>query len=107
MSAPRSVPAILALLGLALALAVAAPARADDDDAERAWHGARSGRLMPLPRIVEAVRQRFPGEVLDVDLDDDDGAPEYQIRLLMPNGRVLEVEVDGRTGRILDVDEDD
>lgn len=53
------------------------------------------------------VQSRYPGEVLDVELEDRDGKPKYEIRLLQRNGRILEIEIDARTGRFADVDEDD
>jgi uncharacterized membrane protein YkoI len=77
-----------------------------DDDADRARAGAQSGRLLPLTRILQIVATRYPGEVLAVELDDDD-RPEYELRVLQRDGRILEIEIDARTGRFLDVDEDD
>ncbi|GHC77946.1 PepSY domain-containing protein [Limoniibacter endophyticus] len=75
-----------------------------DDDAERAR--ALSGSILPLAQILRTISPRYPGKVIEVDLDDDDD-PEYQIRILDPNGRIVELEVDARTGRVLDVDMED
>ncbi|GGE53704.1 hypothetical protein GCM10007276_33450 [Agaricicola taiwanensis] len=99
-------PRRLALLSLVFFGFCLGAAQADDD-ADRARAGIEAGRLMPLARILDRVRARYPGEVLEVELDSDDDAPEYEIRLLRPNGRIVELGVDGRTGRILDVDEED
>jgi uncharacterized membrane protein YkoI len=76
-----------------------------DDDADRARAGAQSGRLLPLTRILEIVAARYPGDVLAVELDDD--SPDYEVRVLQRDGRILEIEIDARSGRFLDVDEDD
>lgn len=101
-------PARILVVFLAASLFVSAtPAARADDDAERARREALSGRILPLAKILSILQSRYPGEVLDVDLEYDDGKPRYEIKLLQRNGRILEAKVDARTGRIVDVDEDD
>lgn len=90
------------LMSLVLAPLLAASLGAwADDDADRARAGASAGRLMPLAQIVEIVQARYPGEVVDVELDDD----KYELRVLRPDSRIVKVEVDARTGRILGAEE--
>ncbi|MDX6806273.1 PepSY domain-containing protein [Terrihabitans rhizophilus] len=76
-------------------------------DADKALTGVRRGDMLPLDEILAKVRSRFPGEVLGVELTEDDGVAEYEIKILSTGGRVLEIEVDPRTGGVLSVDEDD
>lgn len=69
---------------------------------------ARNGR-QPLVRILAIAQRRVPGEVIKVDLDedDDDGdPPTYELEILTPDGRVMEIKLDARTGEILEVEED-
>lgn len=71
---------------------------------------ARDGRL-PLVRILAIAQRRAPGEVIKVDLDeddddDDDDPPTYELEILTPEGRVMEIKLDARTGAILDIEED-
>lgn len=89
----------LAILALA-ALATLAPLSADDDH-DRAREAVRSGRVLPLRAVLEAVERDFVGRVLDVELEDEDGAFVYEIDLLAPGGRKIEVVYDARTGRLL------
>lgn len=42
-----------------------------------------------------------PGEVLQVDLENEDGQDIYEIKILTQTGRVIEVEIDAATGSIL------
>ncbi|WP_187969483.1 PepSY domain-containing protein [Aquibium microcysteis] len=92
-----------------LLLVLPGPAFADDDrdDAERASRGARAGEFLPFARLARTALDRYPGKIVEAELDEDDGRVLYEIRILRPDGRVVEVELDARTGRILDVDEDD
>ena len=79
-----------------------APPRASDAPA------AQADRL-PLVRILAIAQRRIPGEVLTVDLDeddDDDEPPTYELEILTPDGRVMEIRLDARTGDILEIEED-
>lgn len=106
------------LLLCVLLLASAAPAFADwdddddDDDDERSdedivWEARQRGEILPLEVILGSVLQNYPGEVLKLELDDDDGYLIYELEILTRRGIVLEMDVDARTGRILDIEEDD
>ena len=97
-----------------LVLAAAGPAFADwddDDDYRRdqevVWDARKRGEILALEVILAAVLQRYPGELLKLELDDDDGYLIYEMEVLTRRGIVLEMEIDARTGRILDIEEDD
>ncbi|WP_213271438.1 PepSY domain-containing protein [Hyphomonas sp.] len=110
----RYVPKRL-LIGCLL-LAAAGPAFADgdadeDDDGRRdqevVWDARKRGEILPLEVILATVLQRYPGELLKLELDDDEGYLIYEMDVLTRRGIVLEMEIDARTGRILDIEEDD
>lgn len=68
---------------------------------------ATADRLLPLSAVLEIVRARAPGDVLDVELDeDDDDPPTYEISVLTADGRVLEASIDARTGAVIQLEED-
>lgn len=63
--------------------------------------------LLPLNRILAIARGRVPGEVIEVDLDDDDDdVAEYDIEILTGDGRSIDIKIDARSGKILKVEED-
>ena len=84
-------------------LAAALPAGADDGDHERAREALRSGRALPLEAILARVRADFPGDILDVEFEDDDGRIVYEIKTITAEGRVLKLEYDAATGDLLRV----
>lgn len=103
------------LLVVAAASGAAWPARADDDDDDkRGRKGRRRERsrnsLPPgsenLQAILKKVRSEFPGRIIEVELDDDDGRLVYEIKLLDSKGRLFELDVDPRNGNILKVERD-
>jgi len=92
----------LAILALA-AMAAQAPLSAEDDH-DRAREAVRSGRVLPLRAILDAMEKDFAGQVLDVELEHDDGAIVYEIELLAPGGRKIELVYDAGSGQLLSAD---
>lgn len=64
------------------------------------------GELITLSKILDLARAQVPGEVLKVELEKDKGGLKYEVKILTPNGRVREVELDARTGKILKIEDD-
>jgi uncharacterized membrane protein YkoI len=95
------------MLCLATLLASSAGARADDVGPDVAKRLLSEGRIRPLEDIVEAARAKVPGQMLEVELEIEDGVYVYDVKVLQPNGRVVEVEADAKTGAVLKVEDDD
>lgn len=92
------------LAGLAIAPALADERRRDHDDARAAV--ARRDAL-PLARILEAAQRAVPGEVIEVELEHEDGRLLYEVETIARNGRVRTITLDAATARVLDVEDDD
>ncbi|SDS47116.1 Peptidase propeptide and YPEB domain-containing protein [Halopseudomonas xinjiangensis] len=101
----RISPVVFALAALvSLPWAVHAGRDVSHDEALRL---AEQGELRPLQSIVDAALARYPGRLLEAELEHEDGDYRYEIEIVTKDGRVTELEFDGRTGRLLDVDEDE
>ena len=69
---------------------------ADQDTARQA---VRAGRCKPLAEILAAVQARYPGRVLDVELDRNrSGRNIYEVKLLSVGGERQEIHIDAMTG---------
>jgi uncharacterized membrane protein YkoI len=99
--------------GIALVLATAAFCLAEDEhqdrhrSAERARRGAESGEFVPLAEIVATIRERYPGEIVETELESESGRPYYEFHILLEGGRLIEVRVDARNGRYMALKTDD
>jgi uncharacterized membrane protein YkoI len=91
---------LLALL-LALALAGPQPAEAQRRDHDRARSAVQSGEARPLEEILSRLHGSHPGRVLDAQLQGQGDGLAYRIRILAPDGRVVDLTVDARSGRVL------
>lgn len=98
-------------LGIALALLGAAPgAHADEHRADRPGHdhdraraAVQAGEVLPWPTVFDRLQRTHPGQVLDLELEREDGRWIYEVRLLQADGRLLKLEVDARTAEVIEV----
>jgi hypothetical protein len=94
----------LAWLSLLATLAAPPSARADDDDDhdhDRARAAVAAGEVLPLQALLARLRSRQPGEVLEVELEQDHGRWRYEIKLLQADGTLRKLKLDARTGEPL------
>lgn len=96
-----SLAVLLALSGLwaGSRLAVASP------DHDRARKALQSGEILPLDKILAATAEKYPGQVLEVELEGERVAGEriwvYEIKALSPEGKIFKVVVNARTAEVL------
>lgn len=77
----------------------------DGGNAARA--AVERGEILPLARILAEVHRVHPGQLVETELEIEDGAHIYEIEILTPEGRLIEIEVDAATGAILAVDDEE
>lgn len=97
----------LIFVTIALGAAFATGALGDDIGHEQARKLLEDGKILPLGSIVEMLREKAPGKLLETELEYDDGRLVYDFTILRPAGQVQEVEVDAATGAILKIEDDD
>ena len=93
--------ALVLALPLALVLAAGGAARADDDgdhDHDAARRALEAGDVLPLATLRDRVAAELGGRIVGVEFEREDGRYIYEFKLLMPDGRLREVELDARTG---------
>ncbi|MFT4012191.1 MAG: PepSY domain-containing protein [Paracoccus sp. (in: a-proteobacteria)] len=67
----------------------------------------QQGKILPLTTILDRLQQSHPGQVVEVELEYEDGVLVYEIDLITPQGHLIEVDMDAATGDILEVDEEE
>lgn len=81
----------------------------DDDEDDKADQAAAararaSGEIRPLTEIIDDVQKAHPGEIVAIELDRDHGKWIYEVKLVEPGGRLVEVYVDARDKTILKIE---
>lgn len=88
-------------------LLAATVAGAGEREQDRARRLVREGAIMPLERLLPAVRAQAPGELLEIELEDEGGRLVYEVEVIGPDGRVVELLFDARSGEFLGRESDD
>lgn len=96
----------LTLLTLLLVLSGSFLAQADSDHDE-AMRLKDAGEIIALEVILQNARKLHQGKIIEAELESEDGELVYEIELLTPNGRVVELLFDATTGEHLKTEIED
>ncbi|MFG6665673.1 PepSY domain-containing protein [Halomonas sp. HNIBRBA4712] len=95
-------------LVIALAALVCVGASVASERALASWEGlhgqVRRGEAVSLESLLNWLEARYLGEVIEIEMERDDGEIEYEIKMLGPQGQVVEFEFDGRSGQLMKIE---
>ncbi|MDX5432134.1 MAG: PepSY domain-containing protein [Halomonas sp.] len=91
----------LPALWLTALFALASPQGLADDHWRDLHEAVRRGQLVALPQVLDWLEARYEGQILEVELERDDGRPVYEIEMLGPQGQIVEFEFDARSGELI------
>jgi uncharacterized membrane protein YkoI len=98
---------LLGAIGLSISLGLA------DERKHRKPHdhaaireALQRGEVLPLVKILAIANKEVPGDVIEVELEDEHEALLYEIKILTSTGRVREVKIDARTGTVVSIEDD-
>ena len=77
------------------------------DDHDKAKALLIDGKILPLEVLLAKVKQDMPGKVIEVELEYEYGQYVYELELLKPTGKIIELYYDARTGRRISVEAED
>lgn len=72
-----------------------------DHDHERARQALEAGQIQPLRAILDRVEREHPGQVMEVELENEDGRWIYEVKLLQKDGALVKLKLDARDGTLL------
>ena len=70
-------------------------------DQDQAREGVRSGRQVPLSRVLPMLAQRYPGRHLNTSMGDYGGRAAYFVQWQMEGGRVVVFIVAAESGQVV------
>lgn len=75
-----------------------------DDDHERARQALEGGEILPLQTLIKGLERDYPGQILEVELEREDGLWVYEIKLIRHSGALVKLELDARNGTLLKIE---
>jgi uncharacterized membrane protein YkoI len=97
---------LLGALGLSVSLGLADERKRRPDDHAAVREALQRGEVLPLMKILAIASKAVPGDVIEVELEDESEALLYEIKILTSTGRVREVKIDARTGAVVSIEDD-
>lgn len=73
----------------------------NDEDHDRARRASAGGQILTMTELLGRIHNQVTGRILDMELEHEDGAWIYEIKVLDPQGRLYELVVDAKSGRVL------
>lgn len=70
-------------------------------DHDRARQAVEAGRVLPLRTILERVERDYPGQVMEVELEQRDEFWIYELTILRADGTLLRLKLDAKDGTVL------
>ncbi|WP_293905765.1 hypothetical protein [Phenylobacterium sp.] len=70
-------------------------------DQDQAREGVKSGRQIPLARVLAMLAGRYPGRHLNTTMGDQGGRSAYFVQWQMADGRVTVFVVDAESGQVI------
>lgn len=95
------------LIPLAVLLTWPLLSQADDISHDKARELREAGIIMSLSEIIDIAQGYKKGEVIDSELERDDGVYIYEIEILDDSGRVWELDFDAANGEIIELELND
>ncbi len=95
---------ILAAAGLSAAVLMSAGTASADSDRLRQGEVRQlreAGKILPMETILERARTAQPGQIVEVELEREDGRYVYEVKLIDDGDRVHELELDAASGDVL------
>lgn len=97
----RFVSLIAVIVSSVVAAGPSAVLAGDEHDHDRARRAVERGEVMPLQRILDNVERDHPGQVIEVELEQEKGRWIYEIKVLKTGGALVKLEIDARDGVVL------
>ena len=99
----------LTRLAFGLAFGLCGPATADNEDDDqtvdhdRIYQAVQSGRIRPLTDILDIVARDFPGLVIGVEFEIENGQWIYEVVTLAEHGRIVELYFNAASATLIRV----
>ncbi|WP_306602737.1 PepSY domain-containing protein [Azonexus sp.] len=77
-----------------------ADTRQDHEIARRAM---AAGEILPLRTVLQRLEQAYPGEVLEVELEQESGRWIYEVKLLGSDGSISKLMVNARDASLIEI----
>lgn len=92
---------LIAATGIGLVLTMASPLASERLDHDEIKQLRESGVILPMERVMAGALALQPGELVEAELEREDGAYRYEFKILAADGRVHKLSLDAATAEVI------
>lgn len=74
-----------------------------DHDHDRVRRAVERGEILPLSDILKRANSEYPGQLIEAELEDEDGQIVYELVIISGDGRVFKLYYNARNGDLLKI----
>ena len=74
---------------------------AKDIDQDEAFQLREKGVIVSLESILDKAKSKYPGRIIEIELESKHDQYIYEIELLLDSGEVREMKFDARSGELI------
>ncbi len=89
------------LAGIAVACLTAGLALGDDGEDKGRESVQAASATVTMEQAIQTAKAKFPGRVVESELESEDGALVYEVKIVSASGKAQEIEIDAQSGEIL------
>jgi uncharacterized protein YpmB len=91
----------------ATALLLTSIGLAISDDGKEKIAVANLPTSVTMEEAIKTATTQFPGNVLEAELENEDGKAVYEVEVINASGEIREFEIDAQSGKILSSEQED
>jgi uncharacterized membrane protein YkoI len=95
------------MAGMAALPSALAQDRDPQPDHELARQALQRKEILPLDEVLNAIRGRVPGEIVEIELEREQDRWIYEVEIIDETGRMRDVWVDAKNAEIIGMKNDD
>ncbi len=92
---------LMTVTGLGLLLAMGNPLASERLDHDAISQGRTSGAMLSMEQAMNGASAKQPGEIVEIELERDDGAYRYEIKILAADGTIHKLYLDAASGDLI------
>lgn len=94
---------LLATLALSLGIFAGQLQASPPKDHDLARQALEAGEILPLRSVLERIERDYPGEVMEVELEREDGKWTYEIKMIRRGGGIAKLKLNAKDASLIEI----
>lgn len=94
---------LLAALLSSLVMLTGQVAASPPKDHDLARQALEAGEILPLRSVLERIERDYPGEVMEVELEREDGKWAYEIKMIRRGGGIAKLKLNAKDASLIEI----